>query len=325
VVTGTAVFIGSCAGTFYAFNKQTGQTLWTYNIKQDGNQSSFHGNILICGSLVVVGTDRGSDPTAEGHIYAFDAATGKPAWKYSAGTGVSADLLLDDSRLIAYAANGELLALDLRSGTPIWKRRITEPNPDRYLSSPVLVDHTVFAATTNSSVTAVRATDGEVLWRRQLEPSGYLQIMDISGELYLLSSARYIYRLNRRTGRVTEKKELPASPYFVPSRIKDSFVVQLSDHTVRRISKHGIRWTATADGELTTHKPLVLQNEVVVADATGRVAAWRLEDGAPQWSTVFHHLKEPVTTIGADSDMLYVGTQDGTLRAISFRELRSKD
>lgn len=152
--------------------------------------------MLVFDKQVFVGTDRGTDPTAEGHIYAFDSATGKAVWKYTAGTGVSTDLLRDGSQLIAYCANGELLSLDLESGKPVWKKKITEPNSDRYLPSPALLGHVVFAATASSAVVAVRTTDGEVLWRRQLEP-GYLQTVILGNELYVLSGAKYLYRLDQ--------------------------------------------------------------------------------------------------------------------------------
>jgi len=324
VVAGETVFIGSCSGTFFAINKRSGQTLWTYNIKHDGNQSSFHGGILIAGNRVLLGTDRGTDLAGEGHIYAFDAVTGKMLWKYLAAPGVSTDLLLDGSRLIAYCGSGELVALDLQSGERLWKQKVTAPDPDRYLPSPVLLKHTVFATTGTGLVAAVQATDGKVLWERQLAPTGYLQPVIVQDELYVLSSAKYLYRLDKRTGRVTEQKDLQASPSFVPSQATDSMLVEFSDHTLRRIRKGHVLWSARADGELTTHKPLVLKDLVVIADETGKLTAWELETGAPHWSTTFHHLTAPITTLGADSEVLYVGTQDGTLYAVSFNKLQHR-
>ncbi len=281
--------------------------------------------MLIADDLILVGTDHGSDPVAQGHVYAFEAATGKAIWKYSAGTGISTDLLLDNSRLIAYGANGELFALDFRSGKPIWKKKITDPNPDQYLPSPVLIGDTIFAATSTGAVAAIRSSDGELLWRRQIETSGYLQLIAVNSVLHVVSSTKFLYGLNGKSGRITKTTQLPAAPSFAPSQTADSLVLQLADHTVRCIDKDGTLWTAKADGELTTHKSLIMQNQVIVADVTGKVAAWRLHDGVPEWSAVFSQLKAPITTLGADADMLYVGTQDGTLRAISFREFLHKD
>ncbi len=261
----------------------------------------------------------------KGHIYALDAVSGKIFWKYLAAPGVSTDLLLDGSRLIAYCGSGELVALDLESGKRLWKQKVTAPDPDRYLPSPVLLQHTVLVTTSTGLAAAVRATDGKILWQHQLEPTGYLQPLIVQNELYVLSSTKYLYRLDKRTGRVIEQRDLQATPSFVPSQATDSMLVEFSDHTLRRIREGHVLWSATADGELTSHKPLVLQNLVVVADETGKVAAWKLEDGAPQWSTTFQHLRAPITTLGADSEMLYVGTQDGTLYALSLDKLQRKE
>ena len=54
---GEVVLIGSCAGTFYALDKKTGEVRWSYDIKKDGDQTSFHGNPLITEDLIIIGTD----------------------------------------------------------------------------------------------------------------------------------------------------------------------------------------------------------------------------------------------------------------------------
>src|SRR5687767_3923794 len=56
-VAQNTVYVGSCAGIFYAFNKDTGEVRWTYDIRKDGKQTSFHGNPLIAGDVILIGTD----------------------------------------------------------------------------------------------------------------------------------------------------------------------------------------------------------------------------------------------------------------------------
>lgn len=75
-VAGDSVFVGSCSGVFYALNKTTGQLQWSYDITKDGKQISFHGNPLITGDLILIGTDRSCEPDGVGHVYAFDRRTG---------------------------------------------------------------------------------------------------------------------------------------------------------------------------------------------------------------------------------------------------------
>ena len=51
------VFVGSCAGIFYALNKATGEQRWSYNIRQDGKQISFQGNPLVVVDMILIGPE----------------------------------------------------------------------------------------------------------------------------------------------------------------------------------------------------------------------------------------------------------------------------
>jgi outer membrane protein assembly factor BamB len=76
---GDLLFIGSCAGNFYALNKTTGELKWSYDIRQDGRQVSFHGNPLVINDLILIGTDKSCDPEGIGHVYAFERESGSTA------------------------------------------------------------------------------------------------------------------------------------------------------------------------------------------------------------------------------------------------------
>ena len=89
---GDLLFIGSCAGNFYALNKTTGELKWSYDIRQDGRQVSFHGNPLVINDLILIGTDKSCDPEGIGHVYAFERESGKVRWKYRS-TSVPTDIV----------------------------------------------------------------------------------------------------------------------------------------------------------------------------------------------------------------------------------------
>ena len=74
------MFIGSCAGNFYALNKTTGEVQWSYDIRKDGKQQSFHGDPLVISDLILIGTDRSCDPEGVGHVYAFERSSGNVRW-----------------------------------------------------------------------------------------------------------------------------------------------------------------------------------------------------------------------------------------------------
>ncbi len=145
-VAGDVLLIGSCAGTFYAFDKRTSKVRWSYNIHQDGNQTSFHGNPLITDQLVLIGTDKSCASGSIGHVYAFDRATGAVRWKYRTA-GTPTDIARIGSSTYAASFVDELIALNLADGNLRWKFATGTPNPDCALpSAPIVVGDRVFYA-----------------------------------------------------------------------------------------------------------------------------------------------------------------------------------
>src|SRR5947208_1668307 len=138
------LLIGSCAGTFYAFDKRNGHTLWSYNIHRDGNQTSFHGDPLVTDQLVLIGTDKSCASDAIGHVYAFDRRTGSVRWKYRTA-GTPTDIVRIGSTIYSATFVDELIALDISDGRLLWKFATGTPNPGCALPpAPVVVGDRVF-------------------------------------------------------------------------------------------------------------------------------------------------------------------------------------
>ena len=123
------MFIGSCAGNFYAFNKTTGEVQWTYDIRKDGKQQSFHGDPLVTDDLILIGTDRSCDPEGVGHVYAFERDSGKVRWKY-VSTSVPTDIVQIGSNVFFGSFQDQWSSVDLRTGNLNWKFSTGATNPD---------------------------------------------------------------------------------------------------------------------------------------------------------------------------------------------------
>ena len=120
-VVGDVMFIGSCAGNFYAVNKTTGQLQWSYDIRRDGNQQSFHGDPLVTNDLILIGTDKSCDPNGVGHVYAFERDSGKVRWKYRS-TSVPTDIIQINSSVYkgcirSIGSSGDMLFVGVQEGT----------------------------------------------------------------------------------------------------------------------------------------------------------------------------------------------------------------
>jgi len=122
-----AVFVGSCAGIFYAFNKATGEVRWSYDIRKDGKQISFHGNPLIVDDMILIGTDHSCVPDGLGHVYAFDIKTGKVRWKYKT-TSVPTDIVRIGQNVYFGSFQDNWYALKLRTGPVNDESRVIELN-----------------------------------------------------------------------------------------------------------------------------------------------------------------------------------------------------
>ena len=63
-------------------------------------------------------------------------------------------------------------------------------------------------------------------------------------------------------------------------------------------------------------RPRIWNGVVVIGNADGDLFAFNPKDGSPAWS---HHFKGTITSTGAAGDVLYVGTQEGSVFAVRLR------
>lgn len=137
---------------------------------------------------IVVGRTMYYD-TGTDEVFAVDAATGKIRWSYTpqvnflAGPGISAAEPV--SRGVAYGAgkvyvttaDDRLIALDARTGRPVWKTRVADPAKGNTLNSPgafwhdeLIVGGPAGDAGLRGFVAAFDARTGRLLWRTYMTP-----------------------------------------------------------------------------------------------------------------------------------------------------------
>lgn len=318
------LLIGSCAGTFYAFDKRTGQVRWSYNIHQDGNQTSFHGNPMVTDQLILIGTDKSCASGAIGHLYAFDRTTGAVRWKYRT-TGAPTDIALIGSTVYAASFLDELIALNLTDGSLRWKFATGTPNPDCELpSSPVIVGDRVFYAGLNGVLYGLDGQSGKVLWKRGLGKRATTKLSIVGNSLYLGNSTNRLFRISADEGQIQNELPVPAAPEGRILVAEDSALdVFLEDRDSRAgylvstdLNLSHIHWTQKSDRAWSSEWPRLWHGLLLAGKCRGELDAFRISDGAPQWSD---KLKGCLRSIGTDGDgeQIYIGAQEGTVYAYS--------
>jgi outer membrane protein assembly factor BamB len=324
------LFIGSCAGTFYAFDKHTGQVRWGYNIHQDGNQTSFHGNPLISESLILIGTDKSCAPDGIGHVYAFDKATGAVRWKYRT-VGVPTDIAQIGSVVYAASFADELFALNLEDGSLRWKFGTGTANPDCELPSPpVVVGKRVLYAGFDNVLRGFDGKSGRELWQRSLGTHATTRLSIVGKSAYFGTSAGRLLRISADDGRIQGELPLPALPEGRILIAHDSLYVFLEDRERRagylirtNLTLSQIQWVQKSSPDWSSEWPRLWNGLLLAGNCHGELNAFRSSDGVPQWSD---KLKGCLRSIGTDGDgaPIYIGAQEGTVYAYSPPPLTSR-
>ena len=318
-VAGDLLFIGSCAGTFYAINKTTGQVQWSYNIRRDGKQQSFHGDPLVIGDLILIGTDYNCEPDGIGHVYAFERNSGRVRWKYRS-TSVPTDIVRLGSNVYFGSFQDRWSSVNLQTGGLNWSFSTDTPNRDcAPIRSPVAVENRLFFAGLDGFIYSLDAATGRVVWKRRLAAAPSTSLVFGDRSLYVGTTDQRIYRLNAETGAIVAEIATEATPVGRLVFAADSLYVFLENRPARagyiisvdtRLT--GVRWRQKSSPEWASERPHLWNGYVVAGNCRGEVAAFRASDGEPQWRL---NLRGCVRSIGSSGNMLFVGAQEGTVYA----------
>ena len=318
-VVGDVMFIGSCAGTFYAINKVTGQVQWSYDIRKDGKQVSFHGDPLVTGDLILIGTDYSCDPDGVGHVYAFERDSGKVRWKYRS-TSVPTDIVQLGSNVYFGSFQDKWSSVNLHTGALNWSFSTGASNENcDAIKAPVTDDNRLFIAGLDGVIYSLDASSGRVSWKRKLAaaPSTALALRDET--IYVGTSDQRIYRLNAETGAVISELAIEAKPVGGLALADDSlfmFLENASERVGYIISVDSklasVRWKQKSSPDWASQRPHLWKESVVAGNCRGGMSAFRAMDGKPQWNL---NLKGCIRSIGSSGDMLFAGVQEGSIFA----------
>ncbi len=208
VVTATRLYAVVTEGNVQAFDRKTGETLWTFKGEEptltspclaDGRLyfstmgSRLHALDAETGKLLwsyKAGRDVYSPAFAEGVVYvgtdkpevhAVDAAKGSVIWKYEGGGG---GVSIDDKRLYCRGSEGELVVLDRRTG----KKLHAVPTGSVGLLTPVLTPGGTAVVLSVDGRLQASDPKGNVLWTQSLDGGPFHSPPSIAGDILYVST-----------------------------------------------------------------------------------------------------------------------------------------
>lgn len=267
-----------------------GEERWTRNI------DAGHRRPLVTDGTVYVANDTGL-------VRALDTATGETRWDHLVESTGSADII-DVADIVHVETGSALVGLDPNEGNTLWRYAPSEES-EQVITGATVSNGVAYLATVDQ-VAAV--TDGEELWRRDIEESeadAETEITGVaSGHLFVIAgNDPHEYRLHAfdvTTGErdwVSEPIEYPNEEYSPQAAIHDE-VVYVGSGRVRALdaATGSERWGVTLDSGPIWSLAVVEENVagdhavVVNADET------RLVSFTP------------------DGEQLWEGSVDGTIR-----------
>ena len=317
-VAGTSLFIGSCAGVFYALDKNTGAVQWKQDVGRSQPRVGFHGDPLITEDMVIVGTDINGAANGAGFVYAFERASGKPRWEAPAGRGIASDLIRVGASVCGVTLSDAIVSIDLQTGGVNWRFTSRLGREDRIPTAPVAADGKIFYGDRDGGLYALRAETGEVIWKRQLTTPVSTSLVTAGNSLYL-GAASHIYKINQKTGELEADFLAGGWSFGRPLIVGDTLLVFIGDTlTSLDLSLKQIRWQRKSASPWTSPRLLQLGGMVLAGTESGDVLAYRISDGAAQGAC---KLAGIIRSLGSGDRILYVGTKQGTVYALREQAL----
>lgn len=316
------IYLGDLNGRFLALSLETGETLWEFKSPDSGFPSAAAVSTNADVPIVVVGDDLGT-------LRAFDCQTGVVRWSVTTDGEISGGptILIDHDPPVVLAGSQDatLLCLRLSDGKTIWTHEIA----DQIRCSPTVgqtpAGLRIFLAGCDGSLHVIDASTGTAVTAIPLGgPTGTTPTVSGSQVFFGTEGGRF-FAVNFVKG-VIDWQQSPATSapaYRASAAVAEGIVVVGSRGRV-------IEAFATSDGSKLWQQPLqgrvdaspvILRaidasadapaDVVLVADAVGRIAMLRLNDGSPCWE--FDTGGSFVASPAVVSDHLLMANEDGTL------------
>ncbi|HSW17374.1 MAG TPA: outer membrane protein assembly factor BamB [Ramlibacter sp.] len=236
------------------------------------------------GSVVVASTD--------GTITAFDAASGREAWRGSAGSPLDAGVGSDGTVAAVVTRTGDLVAL--QAGQPLWRQKLGA----QAYTAPLVAGGRVFVLAGDRSVSGFDGATGRKLWTQQRpgEPLVLRQggVLLAVGDTLVAGQGGRLAGLDPLTGAIRWEAPIGTSRGSNDvERLVDlvGHVSRVGESVCARAFQAAVGCVDTARGALAWTKPANGADglsgddkNVFGAERDGKLVAWRRDNGERAWT-----------------------------------------
>lgn len=223
------VLVHTGNGLLQAFDTATGEQRWSLNLDTPSLSVRGESAPAVAMGAAFIGGDNG-------RVSAVMLGQGQLIWqqRISQATGtteisrlndVDMTPVVADGRVYAIAYNGNLVAMDMRSGQILWKRDFGSVN------ELVLDGESLYVVDQNDNVYGLRAADGVTMWSQDKLLHRNLSAPELfNGYLVVGDGEGYLHWLDTSNGQFVAQNKLSSSGILSrPSVAGDKLMVQARD------------------------------------------------------------------------------------------------
>ncbi|MGF1707678.1 outer membrane protein assembly factor BamB [Enterovibrio baiacu] len=228
------IVVNSSRGEISAYEAETGEQRWSLSsevpnltLRGDSSPVSISGGVfwgMANGRLGAAFIENGNI------IWQQTIASPKGATEIDRLVDVDSTPVVAGSLLYAVGYNGSLVAIDLRSGRPAWKRTYSS-------STDIMVAGSyLFLITDKDHVVAVDARSGTELWtNKELEYRQLTAPSAISGYVVVGDAEGYLHWIDPTSGEFVAQQQLDDSGIAVaPMNVDDGYIVVTRDGSISK-------------------------------------------------------------------------------------------
>ncbi|MDR0218755.1 MAG: outer membrane protein assembly factor BamB [Enterobacteriaceae bacterium] len=232
VVSDGLVLVHTGNGMLQALNQNDGAIVWSVNLGTPALSVRGESAPAVAYGAAVVGSDNG-------RVSAVLLSQGQMIWQenISQATGtteisrlndVDMTPVISDNAIYAIAYNGNLVAMDMRTGQIIWKRDLGSVN------DMAVAGDNIFVVDQNDHILSLRKSDGITIWSQNKLAHRNLTAPEIyNGYLVAGDGEGYLHWLNMADGKFMAQNKVNSSGLLSrPVVAGDKLMVQAKDGTV---------------------------------------------------------------------------------------------
>jgi outer membrane protein assembly factor BamB len=334
-VANGVVYFGGFDGVCYALDAETGTVKWTFlaEFERRFEGKRLHGyppgyqtipdSWDLYTSSPAIFNGRVYFGSGDGNVYALDAQTGVPQWKFATGDIVHASPAVANNTVYIGSWDSYLYALDAETGQEKWRFKTGEDsfmhNQQGFQSSPAVADGVVYTGCRDGHLYAIEASTGRKKWDYPTSKAWVNSTPAVrDGIVYAGTSDGYrFFALDGRTGRLKFILDAKGAVFSSPAVAGELAYVGVSNGRLLAVDiKSGkLAWDFQTEGSKADPLKMLkadgsLNNDLIFApyfhDYQDMVLAfYRIFSVGAVWSS-------PVI----DHGTVYFGSTDGFLYAL---------